>query len=83
MSIIYKEDLLKLMEKGCSDPECKGPHAQHDHMTLIQQCHPGKGTVVGFCRNEGILIIACKVCKRVSANVAVAERSPNVQTLTE
>lgn len=56
---------------GCDEPNC-----DHDHSVLYlhSACHPNAGTRVSYEKLTGLLTIDCRRCKKLVAQVKVADR---------
>jgi hypothetical protein len=56
---------------GCGVPNCG-----HDHTVIFLHgaCHPNAGTWASYNKLTGRLTIACKRCKKLVAEVKVADQ---------
>ena len=53
----------------CSVPGCT--HEDHRLLYLHGRCHPGAGNEVAYDMVQGAIIIRCKRCKELVAEIAV------------
>ena len=63
----YKEDLALI---GCGTPGCQ---TQHDLIYLYAACHSSKKLYLGYDKKKGLLQMRCAVCRKLVAEIAVAE----------
>jgi len=74
MATLNLEDLERLAGGGCQVPGCTHPHS--GALYVHARCHLGAGNEVSYVLGSGVLRIACRVCKKVIAEVAVAPEVP-------
>lgn len=72
-NLAYYEDIQKALEGGCHGEGCT-----HDHSCLIMHsnCHFHEPTIVVLLKDKPFLLVACDVCKKPIAFIAVASRPP-------
>jgi hypothetical protein len=71
--LLHHEDIQEILNRGCEAPGCT-----HDHSTLIMhsRCHFNAPTIVVFLKDRPYLLVACDVCKKPLAFIAIASRPP-------
>lgn len=55
----------------CQSPDCT--HTSHGSLFMHGRCHQGQGNEVEY-KDDGVLYVRCRVCKKSVANFKVAER---------
>lgn len=70
--IIYREDLDRLMSRGCGDPTCLEHGQKKDTIYIAQTCHKGAGLDAKY--SKGKLQLICVDCHQIVAVVAVGSR---------
>lgn len=57
---------------GCGTPDCG-----HDHtvLYLLSICHPKTGLEASYDKRTGVLTLRCKLCKKETGAVVVADGS--------
>ena len=67
---------MALTRKQLDAAGCEIPNCGHDHSTIFLHalCHPSAGTRVSYDKPTGLLTIDCRRCKKLIAQVKVADQ---------
>jgi hypothetical protein len=71
---LHFEDLEKGIEHGCQKPGCT--HEHDSTLFFLSRCHPEGQAEVSYTKGTGELLVACGICHKEIARVAVARREP-------
>jgi hypothetical protein len=69
---LNRTDLERAAISGCEVPLCD--HQNHDGTIYLHGiCHLGAHRDVSYTRGSGVVRIACAICKKLIAEIKVAE----------
>lgn len=75
-SALHVEDLEKMLEDGCLNPQCTNPDC-NEEIFLGAACHPQKGVHVIAKRGDTRVHVVCAVCEKLVGHIQVAYRNPS------
>lgn len=56
---------------GCAMPNCTHDHTKDPDLFFHARCHMSAGSEVSYNKQNGVLTIKCKQCKKLVAEIAV------------
>jgi LSD1 subclass zinc finger protein len=73
---LFKEDLDRQMNAGCSNPDCTADHKIGEEMYLSSKCHLGAPNFVTY--REGVVIVRCSICQDIVLEIEVASQADDI-----